>query len=180
MYKVAYQPFTVLVRAEPSDSPWISTSAKVLRASATFATAIALFGAIAICTNGFGAFTPRSFGSKALAGLLISPATKATTPADRENTIDRLPPDTNQVRQRAITSDQSTFDQTPGHALASISPSASMTQPDAPVRASFNREHSDAARKIRETPLPNAAHKSLENARHQTVRKRAAAKRRRS
>jgi hypothetical protein len=174
MCKVAYQPFTVLVRAEPSDSPWISTSAKVLRASATFATAIALFGAVAICSNGFGAFAPRSFGSKALADLPISPATNATTPADRENAIGRLPLDTNQGRQGAITSDHSTFDQTPGHALASIPPSASMARPGAPVNdgASLNREHSDTARKILERPLSNAARKSLENLRRQAVRKR--------
>jgi len=176
MCKVAYQPFTVLMRAEPSDSPWISTSAKVLRVSATFATTIALFGAVAICSNGFSAFTPRNFGSKGLAGFLIFPATKAsaTTPADQDNGIGRLLPDTSQGRHGAITSDHSTFVQTPAPALTSTPPPASVAQPGASVSdsASFNREHSDAVRKNLERPLSNAVRKSLEHVRSQAVRKR--------
>jgi len=176
MRKVAYQPFTVLVRAEPSDSPWISASAKVLRASATFATTIALFGAIAICSNGFSAFTPGKFGSKGLAGFLIFPATKgsATKPADQDNGIGMLVPDTNQGRHGKITSDHSTSDQTPAPALTSTPPPASVAQPCASVsdRASFDREHSDADRKILERPLSGAVRKSLENVRRQAERKR--------
>ena len=175
MCKGAYQPLTVLERVEPSDSPWVSTSAKVLRAAATFAAIIALSGAVAICSNGFNTFMPRTFGPKGSAGVPVFPATKVppVALADQDNGISILPPKTNQGRHGAITSDHSTFDQTPAPALAATPPALVM-QPESAASVSssalFDREHPEAVRRILEKPLSNAVHKRLEHERGRTAR----------
>jgi hypothetical protein len=176
MSKVAYQPFTVLVRAEPSDSRWISTSAKVLRAAATFATLISLFGAVAICSIGFSAFTPRTSGPEGSAGVPVFPATKMSpaTSADQENGIGILLPDANQAHQGAIASAHSTVDQTSAPSLNPTPPSASVAQPAASVSDSalVEREHPEAVRKSLERELPKVVRKNLEKERREAERKR--------
>ena len=168
MCKGAYQPLTVLERVEPSDSPWVSTSARVLRAAATFAAIIALSGAVAICSNGFNTFMPRTFGPKGSAGVPVFPATKMppVALADQDNT--------NQGRHGAITSDHSTFDQTPAPALAATPPPALVMQPESAASVSssalFDREHPEDVRRILEKPLSNAVHKRLEHERGRTAR----------
>jgi hypothetical protein len=176
MCKLPYQPLTVLVRAEPSDSPWVSTSARVLGAAATFAAIIALSGAVAICSNGFRAFLPGTFGPKVSAGLPVFPATKVSpiALADQDDRISILPLNTNQDRHGAITSEHSTFDQTSSVALAATPPPALVAQPESTASASnstlFDREHPEAVRRILEKQLSKAARKSLENERRQAAR----------
>jgi len=177
MSKVAYQP-TVLVRAEPSDSHWISTSAKVLRAAATFATMIALFGAVAICSNGFGAFTTGKFGRKGSAGVPVFPATKAssTTPAHRDNAIGIFLPDTNESHHGMIASNRSTSDQTRTPALDATPLLPPVAQPEsrASLRnsASLERERPEATQENLEGQPPKAVRKDLEKERREIVRKR--------
>jgi hypothetical protein len=176
MSKVAYQPFTVLVRAEPSDSRWISTSAKVLRAAATFATLISLFGAVAICSIGFSAFTPRTSGPEGSAGVPVFPATKMSpaTSADQENGIGILLPDANQAHQETIASAHSTVDQTSAPSLNPTPPSASVAQPAASASDSalVERERPEAVRKSLERELPKVVRKNLEKERREAERKR--------
>lgn len=176
MCKLPYQPLTVLVRAEPSDSPWVSTSARVLGAAAILAAIIALSGAVAICSNGFRAFPPGTFGSKGSAGVPVFPTTKVSPVAlaDQDNGISILPRNTNQAPHGAITSERSTFDQTPSVALAATPPPALVAQPESTASVSnsalFDREHPEAVRRILEKPLSKAVRKSLENERHQAAR----------
>lgn len=176
MSKVAYQLFTVLVRAEPSDSRWISTSAKVLRAAATFATMISLFGAVAICSIGFKTFTPRTFDPEESAGVPVFPATKMSpaTSADQENGIGILLPDANQAHQGTIASAHSTIDQTSAPTLNPTPPTASVAQPAAPVSDSglVERERPEAVRKSLERELPKVVRKNLEKERREAERKR--------
>jgi hypothetical protein len=174
MCKLPYQPLTVLVRAEPSDSPWVSTSARVLGAAATFAAIIALSGAVAICSNGFRAFLPGTFGPKGSTGLPVFPATKVSpiALADQDDGISILPLNTNQGRHGAITSEHSTFDQTSSVALAATPPPALVAQSELTASVSnstlFDREHPEAVRL--EKPLSKAVRKSLQNERRQAVR----------
>ena len=176
MCKLPYQPLTVLVRAEPSDSPWVSTSARVLGAAATFAAIIALSGAVAICSNGFRAFLPGTLSPKGSAGLPVFPATKVSpiALADQDDGISILPLNTNQDRHGAITSEHSTFDQTSSVALAATPPPALVAQPEATASVNnstlFDREHPEAVRRILEKQLSKAARKSLENERRQAAR----------
>jgi hypothetical protein len=176
MCKLPYQPLTVLVRVEPSGSPWVSTSAKVLGAAATFAAIIALSGAVAICSNGFRAFLPGSFGPKGSAGVPVFPATKVSpiALADQDDGISILPPNTNQGRHGANTSEHSTFDQTPSVALAATPPPALAAQPESTASVSkdalFDREHPEGVRGILEKPLSKAVRKGLENERRQAAR----------
>ena len=173
MNKVAY-PWTVLVRAEPNDSGWISTSAKVLRAAAAFATMIALLGAVAICSIGFSAFTPRTFSPTGSASVPVFPTTKqsTTTSADQDNDIGTLLPD--QARQGTIASAHSTIDQTSAPTLNPTPPAASMAQPAAPVsdNALAERESPEAVRKSLERELPKVVRKTLEKGRRKAERKR--------
>jgi hypothetical protein len=178
MSKVAYQPLTVLVRADPSDSRWISTSAKVLRAAATFATMISLFGAVAICSIGFSAFTPRAFSPEGSAGGPVFPATKASpaTSADQENGIGKLLPDTNQVHQETIASAHSTIDQTSAPTVNPTPPTASVAQPEPKASVSegalVETERPEAVRKSLERELPKVVRKKLEKERREVERKR--------
>jgi hypothetical protein len=178
MSKVAFQPFTVLVRAEPSDSRWISTSAKVLRAAATFATMISLFGAVAIFSIGFSAFTPRTFAPEGSAGVPVFPATKMSpaTSADQENGIGILLPDANQAHQGAIASAHSTIDQTSALTLNPTPPTASVAQPESKASVSdsalVERERPEAVRKSLERELPKVVRRNLEKERREAERKR--------
>ena len=176
MSRVTCQPLTVLVRAEPAGSHWISTPAKVLRAAATFATMISLFGAVAICSIGFSAFTPRAFSPKGSAGVPVFPATKltATTSADQDNGIGILLPDTNEARQGTIASAHSTIDQTSAPTLNPTPPAASMPQPAAPVsdNALAERESPEAVRESLERELPKVVRKNLEKERRKAERRR--------
>ena len=63
MSKVAYQPLTVLVRAEPVTLVGFLPQQKFYE-RLQFRRHISLFGAVAICSNGFSAFTPRASGPK--------------------------------------------------------------------------------------------------------------------
>jgi hypothetical protein len=93
--------------------------------------------------------------------------------ADQDNGISILPPKTNQGRHGAITSDHSTFDQTPTPALAATPPALVM-QPESAASVSssalFDREHPEAVPRILEKPLSNAVHKRLEHERGRTAR----------
>jgi hypothetical protein len=176
MCKLPYQPLTVLVRVEPSDSPWVSTSARALGAAATFAAIIALSGAVAICSNGFRAFLPGTFGPKGSAGVPVFPETKVSPVAlaDQDNGVSILPPNTNQGRREAIRSEHSTFDQTPSVALAATPPPALTVQPESTASVSssalFDQEHPEAVRRILEKPLSKPVRKSLENERRRAAR----------
>ena len=166
MSKVAYQPMTVLVRAELDDSPWISTSAKVLGAAATFATMIATCGAVAIC----------SIGPKGSAGIPIFHGTKVSpaTPAAQDNGIGMLLPDTNQAGHESIASDHPTIGQIPAPALIATPAPASMARPETSVSdgALLKPERLETMRINRERKLPTAVRKSLEKERRQALRKR--------
>ena len=166
MSKVAYQPMTVLVRAELGDSPWISTSAKVLRAAATFATMIATCGAVAIC----------SIGPKGSAGIPIFRGTKVSpvTPAAQDNGIGMLLPDTNQAGHEPIASDHSITGQISAPALITTPSPASVERPETSVSdgALLKPERLEIVRKNRERKLPTAVRKSLEKDRRQALRKR--------
>jgi hypothetical protein len=178
MNKVAYQPLPVLVRAQTSDSRWISNSAKVLRAAATFVAVFALFGAVAICSIGFSAFAPATSGPKESAGVPVFPETKVppAPPADQDNGIGGLLPDTNQAHQETIAIDHSTIDQMPAPALIPTPPPASAAQPEskAPVSDSalLERERPEALQKNLEIELPKAVRRKLEKERRQAERKR--------
>ncbi len=177
MSKVAYQPLTVLVRAQPSDSRSISNSAKVLRAVATFVAVVALFGVVAICSIGFSTFTPGRLAPKGSAGIPVFPATNVSpsTPADQDNGIGMLP-DTNQAHEATIATDHSTIGQTPPAALNPPPPTASVAQPElkAPVSDSalLETERPDAVRENIERELPRAVRKKLEKERRQAEHKR--------
>ena len=176
MSKVAYQPLTVLVRAEPSDIRWISTSTKVLRAAATFATMISLCGAVAICSIGFSAFTPRTFGPKGSAPVSVFPATKvsAAPSADQDNGVGILLPDTNQAKQGTIASAHPTIEQTSAPSLDPTPPTASVAQPVESVSDSalVGRAHPEAVRTSPERELPKVVRKKLAQGRRQAERKR--------
>jgi hypothetical protein len=176
MRKLSCQPLTVLMRVEPSDSPWVSTSARLLGAAATFVAIIALAGAVAICSNGFRAFLPGTFGPKRSAGIPVFPATRVSPVAlaDQDNGISILPPNTNQDRHGAITSEHSTFDQTPSVALAATPPPALVAQPESTASVSksalFDQKHPEAASRILEKPIPNAMRKGVEHERRRAAR----------
>jgi len=176
MNKVAYQPLTVLVRAEPSDTRWIPPSAKVLRAAATFATMISLFGIVAICSIGFSTFTPGTFGPKGSATVPVIPATEVppTTSADQDNGIGILLPDTNQAHQGTIASAHSTIDQTSAPTLNPTPPAALVAEPASSVSDSalVQRERPEAIRKSLERELPKVVRKNLEKERREAERKR--------
>jgi len=166
MNKVAYQPMPVLVRAELDDSPWVSTSAKVLRGAATFATMIALCGAVAIC----------SIGPKGSAGIPIFPRTKVlpAAPAAQENGVGMLLPDTNQAGHGSIASDHSTIGQIPAPALIATPAPTSTARAETSVSdgALLKPERLKTMRKNLERKLPTAVRKSLEKERRQALRKR--------
>jgi len=166
MSKVAYQPMTVLVRAELGDSPWISASAKVLRAAATFATMIATCGAVAICSIG----PKRSSGIPIFHGTKVSPA----TPAAQDNGIGMFLPDTNRADHEPIASNHPAIGQIPAPALIATPAAASMARPETSVSdgALLKPERLETMRKNREGKLPTAVRKSIEKERRQALRKR--------
>ena len=157
---------TVLVRAELGDSPWISTSAKVLQAAATFATMIATCGAVAIC----------SIGPKESAGIPIFRGTKVSpvTPAAQDHGVGMLLPDTNQAGHEPIASDHSITGQISAPALIATPSPASVERPEASASdgALLKPERLEIMRKNRERKLPTAVRKSLEKDRRQALRKR--------
>jgi uncharacterized protein Veg len=176
MSKVAYQPFTVLMRAEPTDSGWISTSAKVLRAASTFATMISLFGAVAICSIGFSAFKPGTFGPKESTGVAVFPTIKvpATPSPDQDHGIDTSLRDTNQGHQGTTASAHSIIDQTSATALHPTPPTTSVAPPEASVNVSALVEPvpPEAVRTSLERELPKVVRKKLEKGRREAERKR--------
>src|SRR5271165_4698545 len=125
MNKVAYQPLTVLERAQPGDSRPISSSAKVLRAVATFIAVLTLFGAVAIFSIGFSALTPGPVAPKGSAGVPVFPMTKLSpaTPLDQDNGTGLLLPDKNQAHQGTEAPDHPTINPTPPPLRNSTPPS---------------------------------------------------------
>ena len=178
MSKVAYQPLTVLVRAHSIDSRPTSNSAKGLQAAAIFVAVFSLFGAVAICSIGFRAFTPGPLGPKGSAGASLFSAAKASpaTAADQDNDTGLLLPDPNPAHQWTPAPDHSTIARTPPPAVNPTLLTASPPQPEskAPVgdSALLEQERPPAVQQNPERELPKAVRRNLEKERRQAERKR--------
>lgn len=184
MSKVAYRPMAVLERAQPSDSRLVSNSAKLLGAASIFVAVFALFGVVAICSNGFSAFTPRKLRPKESTELPAFQATKVspTTASDQDNGIGMLAHDANQALQGAIASDHAVLDQATAPAAITTAPAAPVAQPLQPEQAEsklsakdsalLEASPSNAAQNDTERELPKGVRKKLERDRRETERKR--------
>jgi hypothetical protein len=176
MSKVAYQPLTVLVRAHSSDSRPSSNSAKVLRAAATLVAVFSLFGAVAICSIGFRAFTPGPLGQKGSSGPPVFSATKASpaTPADQDSDTGLLLTDPNQAHQWTAAPDHSTIDRTPLPSANPTLPTVPTAKPELPAgdSALLEQERPAATQKSPERELPKSVRRNLEKDRRQAERKR--------
>jgi hypothetical protein len=78
MNKLGYQPLTVIMKAESSDSGWPSHSAKLLRVAAALGALFVLCGVAALCLTGFGLLTPGTTGTKQSPEVRVLPATTAS------------------------------------------------------------------------------------------------------
>ena len=176
----------VLERAQPSDSRWISNSAKLLGAASILVAVFALFGLVAICSNGFRGFSPGTPRPKDSAELPALQATKIspTTPADQDNGVGMLAHDSNQVQQGVIASgviasDHAAIDQPPAPLTVATPPSATVAQPEQPEskvlakeNASLEVDPSNSVQKDLTRELPKGLRKRLEKERREAERKR--------
>ena len=171
----------VLERAQPSDSRWISNSAKLLGAASIFVAVFALFGLVAICSNGFSGFSPGTPRPKeavelpALQTSKISP----TTAADQDNGVGMLEHDANQLQQGVIASDHAAIDLPPPPAPLAAPPAAAVAQPEQPDakvltkdKAPLEVDPSNSVQKDLPRELPKGLRKRLEKERREAERKR--------
>lgn len=177
MNKLGYQPLPVLLRAEPSDAPWTSNSARVLRVVATLGTVFALCGVVAIFLIEFSALPPRTLESNGhleVPALPATPASPAATPGLNHSIGERLP-DTNQVLRGTIAEEQSIVDQPP--AAPSRNPTstpAKLSQPEASLSDGelLKGERPEDAPINTDRHLAEPVRKKLERERREAERKR--------
>jgi hypothetical protein len=113
MNKLGYQPLTVIMKAEPSDSGWPSNSAKLLRVAAALGTLIVLGGVAAVCFIGFGVVQPGLTGAKQSVEVAPLPAASPATETVLESHLGAAIPDPKPAIEGTAATDDSVIVQSP-------------------------------------------------------------------
>ena len=162
------------MRAQPSDSRWISNSEKFLRAAAILGATFALFGAVAICLVGFGAYAPSRVEPKGSADTPILPTRTVSPALPADQDIGTVQPDTNEAPHESIAPDRSSMYSAPAPTLnptpaPTPAPMLKVSVSDSEL---LQGDSTDARPKNLDRELPKAVRLNLERERRAAEHKR--------